>query len=788
MQQDGKEVKLARDDDTAPGCATFEGLALLELLSIFFFCAAIALYSLKAGRNIWWFSAILLISCLFIVLNITFIASDYFTGDGINDAVLYTLTSSLTGAGVGKYILPGVGIAISLVVIIGALTWILRRRDQPYHLGYSLSAFVLSLLSINTAPAYQQVKSLIVSQKPHGSSDFSSYYQEPQKTIEKPKLNLVYIYAESLERTYFDNNLFPDLTPELNAVKDSAVDFSHTGQLPGMDYTIAGMVASQCGIPLFAPFEGNSSASMSSFFPKNICLGDILKASGYKNYFIQGADLRFAGKDVFLSSHGFDHMYGAEELKNIVEDKSYRNNWGFYDDTVLDEVYKKFIELSEKGERFSLFTLTVDTHHPDGFISQTCKRKSYSYEGKENKSFSAVACSQEHIAALIEKIKASPYFDQTLIVVSSDHLAMNNSAYKYLTPQDRNNLFFVLPGNAPKAEVEAMKRNPMDNGATVLDLLGGGNVIGLGRSSFSAESLSFIFLNLKDKIMEWKPDVIDLWNFPKTISEFTVDQDSNSFSYSGANFRLPMLLKVGKDKIEPLPESEYSAPLRYQLADFKATDKFIWVDRCFKMARLWEPKLALSTDLCVAQGQLDGKPIVSLLSHPKEVKPVVWEPQTADNKHFKQNVEQLKIEENDIRYQAPGFIFNVPGAPESVKKFSGISRPESWGRWSNANLGSEVTIEYQQPLPEQFTLKMTAKAFGKNIGQPILVKVGNEEHSIILGDKFSDVVLHMSNPQASHVLTIVPPAPELSNEGNILGHEPRKLGIGIQDIYIEPQA
>ncbi|WXT08074.1 sulfatase-like hydrolase/transferase [Salmonella enterica subsp. enterica serovar Infantis] len=92
-------------------------------------------------------------------------------------------------------------------------------------------------------------------------------------------------------------------------------------QLPGTDYTIAGMVASQCGIPLFAPFEGNASASVSSFFPQNICLGDILKNSGYQNYFVQGANLRFAGKDVFLKSHGFDHLYGAEELKTVVADR-----------------------------------------------------------------------------------------------------------------------------------------------------------------------------------------------------------------------------------------------------------------------------------------------------------------------------------------------------------------------------------------------------------------------------------------------------------------------------------
>lgn len=453
---------------------------------------------------------------------------------------------------------------------------------------------------------------------------------------------------------------------------------------------------------------------------------------------------------------------------------------------MLNEVYKKFIELSKKGERFSLFALTVDTHHPDGFISQTCKRRSYSHDGKENKTFSAVACSQEHIAALIEKIKASPYFDQTLIVVSSDHLAMNNSAYKYLTPQERNNLFFVLPGNAPKAELKAMKRNPMDNGATVLDLLGGGNSIGLGRSSFSAESLSFIFLNLKDKIMEWKPDVIDLWNFPKTISEFAVDQNNNTFSYSGANFRLPMLLKVGKDKIEPLPESEYSAPLRYQLAGFKADDKFIWVDRCFKMGRLWDEELALSDGLCVAQGQLGGQPIVSELSSPEEVRPVFWDQKPADNARFQRNVNALQIEENDIRYQAPGFLFNLPGAPDSVKKFSGLSRPEPWGRWSNANLAPEVTIEYLEPLPEPFTLKMTAKAFGANIGNPVIVKVGNEEQSITLGEDLSEVTLHFDNAQGSHSLTIIPPAPELSNEDNILGHAPRKLGIGIQDIYIEP--
>jgi phosphoglycerol transferase len=80
---------------------------------------------------------------------------------------------------------------------------------------------------------------------------------------------------------------------------------------------------------------------------------------------------------------------------------------------------------------------------------------------------------------------------------------------------------------------------------------------------------------------------------------------------------------------------------------------------------------------------------------------------------YKGNVDTLKIVDNDIRYKADSFVFNVAGAPEEVKQFSGISRPESWGRWSNAQLGSDVKIEYKEPLPEKFDLVITAKAYGR---------------------------------------------------------------------------
>lgn len=132
----------------------------------------------------------------------------------------------------------------------------------------------------------------------------------------------------------------------------------------------------------------------------------------------------------------------------------------------------------------------MDTHHPDGFISRTCERKRYDVDGKKNLSFSAVSCSQEHIAALIEKIKASPYFKNTVIVVSSDH-RHEEQRPDYLNKHDRSNLFFVLRGDKPQQETPAVKRNTMDNGATVLDILGGDNYIGLGRSSLRPVALRY---------------------------------------------------------------------------------------------------------------------------------------------------------------------------------------------------------------------------------------------------------------------------------------------------------
>ncbi|QBR49177.1 phosphatidylglycerol--membrane-oligosaccharide glycerophosphotransferase [Erwinia sp. QL-Z3] len=758
-----------------------------ELLSLVLFIASVSLYTWKAGRNKLWFSAILLFLGIYIILNASMLASNYFTGEGINDAVIYTITSSLSGAGISKYILPAVGLIVALVVLFGVLSWLLRlRKGHRASQLYSLLAVILAVASINTTPAYQQVASLIKSQVGKGNSDFYTHYKVPGKQLRGDKPNLVYIYAESLERTYFDEKAFPGLAPELSKIKDNAYDFSNTEQLPGTEYTIAGMVASQCGIPLFAPFDGNASSSLSTFYPQNVCLGDILKSSGYQNYFYQGASLSFAGKDLFLSSHGFDHLYGYNELKSVVKDPNYRNDWGWYDDTLLDVVFDKYLELAKQNRPFSLFALTVDTHHPDGFISRSCQRKDYPYEGKPNKSFAAVACSQEHIARLIQRIQATPYFKNTIIVVSSDHLAMNNTAYKYLNQHDRSDLFFMVRGNDVTSKVLPVKRSTLDNGATVLDAMGGDNFIGLGRSSLSSTSMVATYLNIKDKINEWKPDVIKLWNFPKSISDYKIDTVSNTFSFSGMHFKLPLLLSVKPNRIEPKFDVYLATPLKQQLANFAPDEKFVWIDRCFKMGDVWDEKLELNPGLCVADGTLNSAPQIEQIEPGNTLGKVSFK-KTGDNSdaRYQQAVTRLRVTDDDLRYTADHIMFGLPGLPKQVQKVTGLSFIEPWGgRWSDANLLPTVTVQYLEPLPAAFDLTLTARAFGKNSQKPFTVKVGDRTQQITLTNADSTLKIHFTNPAQSRTVEILPPAPEETAEGAIDGFAARKLGIGLVSLQV----
>ena len=52
---------------------------------------------------------------------------------------------------------------------------------------------------------------------------------------------------------------------------------------------------------------------------------------------------------------------------------------------------------------------------------------------------------------------------------------------------------------------------------------------------------------------------------------------------------------------------------------------------------------------------------------------------------------------------AEGINFAKPGAPDFLVAASGLSGVESWGRWTDANLGP-VVFRFRDSLPRDFTL------------------------------------------------------------------------------------
>lgn len=765
----------------------------LLAISIISLLLAIIIFRYKGKQNIFSIFAMCILGWVAVMLNAFWIVSQYFTGEGVNQSVLYTLSNSLEGADFSYFIVPItlalIGCLVTLILFILALRYKIPKKNR--HFIYTLLACAVLLISVMSSPTISQVGGSTLLNKAIDGSDFYNYYVKTDSVITAPKYNVVYIYGESLERTYFDENVFPDLLPDLTPMKKNSLDFSNTEQMPATDFTIAGIVASQCGIPLFKPTAFNNSDVVSSFYPTTICLGDILKKSGYQTWFYQGANLHFADKDNFFRIHGIDNVWGLTE-SGLQDDFSVQNNWGLYDNVVLDKAWDKFKELSIAEKPFALFTLTVDTHPPHGYISPGCTRKSYFKDGKKVDALSAVLCSQEDIARFVQKIQSSPWADKTIIVLTSDHLAMPSTsvAVDYLKKQERRDLFFVLGGGITPHN-DPRSRSTLDNGATVLELLGGGSKIGLGRSSLSEPSLAETIPDFKNKLYAWGDSIRALWGNPQNIDKFKVDTHHEKFMFDGFSYDLPLVIEIKKEGVLPVvDDGTKNTSLRKTLAFLPEGAQFLWVDKCFAAGNIWKQSLALSTDWCITQGRAGGNINVEMIKREQYEGTVIKDDAATDNARYRRDQMLLQIAPENIRYSADSFKFALEGQPNFIENMMGVSRLEPWGRWSDKLIAPSVLLLYKYPLPQDFDLEIEAKAFGNNINKPVAITIGEQTQYAHFGPKPTRVKLHFTADNYTRLMNIVPPEPQLSREGSILGSSTvspvRKLGIGLIEIKIVP--
>lgn len=318
---------------------------------------------------------------------------------------------------------------------------------------------------------------------------FSNYYENPKKYNFdfKESKNLVIIYVESLENIFSDKTLFgEDLLALFNEKPYNEKKFDFLQQTILTNWTIASIVASQCGLPLknvgifsFGKDKGKHQRQvfgMKKFLPNALCLGKILKQGSYQNIFISSPNLSFSGTGNFFKTHGYDELYGKKEFDELnlkYEGKSWGN--GPNDSFLFNFSRKKIDNLIDKN-KFNITILTTDTHEPNGFLDPKCKFK-------EKNINSAIKCTTEELFNFINYLTKN-YGEKINIIVLGDHQFRfkNNEKYK---SKDRT-IFNRFISN-DKIDISRDKLNFYDLFPTIIDFANiqyNGNGLGIGLSGF----------------------------------------------------------------------------------------------------------------------------------------------------------------------------------------------------------------------------------------------------------------------------------------------------------------
>ncbi len=118
-----------------------------------------------------------------------------------------------------------------------------------------------------------------------------------------------------------------------------------------------------------------------------------------------------------------------------------------------------------------------------------------------------------------------------------------------------------------------------------------------------------------------------------------------------------------------------------------------------------------------------------------------------------------------------------------VKRVSGLSVPQLFGRWSDSR---EVQIEMWSPLPRSFDLKLKAYAFGPNTQLPFTVRIGQQTRTFRLSSSPGYISLPFTTDGSEKLITIEVPQPTSPRELG-LSSDSRTLGIALTEASIIPR-
>lgn len=363
-------------------------------------------------------------------------------------AVFFHLQAGMAEhGGAGKMVIAVLYTLVVLTVLI-SITW-LTRHDQRWRLSERFIAIILLAANPLLYGLGQRSAAIVTDD---GAWLDRRYTPPPSDELTNAP-NLLLIYLESIERTYA-NEVFGDAYADLDILGEDGTVFEGVRQMDNTGWTMAGMIASQCGVPLMPAglLHDSQFEPLSQVVPGVDCLGDILASQGYRLSYLGGASTQFAGKGLFYRGHQFDTVKGKEELLPEMDNPEYINSWGLYDDTLYDFTVDEVRRLTKEDDGpWAVVNLSIAGHAPSGFPAQTCLDRQGDFDGQDI--LYSVECSAWLARNLIERLDDEDLLDNTLVVVLSDHLTMRVSVWDQLTTLDRDNTLIMLGDHLPPGRI-----------------------------------------------------------------------------------------------------------------------------------------------------------------------------------------------------------------------------------------------------------------------------------------------------------------------------------------------
>ncbi|MCM1151279.1 MAG: LTA synthase family protein [Alistipes sp.] len=271
--------------------------------------------------------------------------------------------------------------------------------------------------------------------------------------------NVVLILLESFARTIMDAEVDGEpVMPCMQRLREEGLWFENF--FANSFRTDRGEVAIMSGFPAQTRISIMKLPTKSRDLPS---LARSLGREGYDTRFVYGGDLNFTDQASYMYATGWRELFWQKDFAFDAP----TSKWG-YDDRVMcdwfgSEVIRWSAEAEKSGQPFLAGLLTLSSHAPF----------EVPYDRFEDRELNAMAFSDECVGRMIERWKASPAWDDLLVVLVADHGFPYPKMLAYNEPL-RHRIPLIWTGGAlaaPSRTVEAYA-SQIDLCATLLGQLG----------------------------------------------------------------------------------------------------------------------------------------------------------------------------------------------------------------------------------------------------------------------------------------------------------------------------